>query len=150
MKSYVIHAEQVEPRWIAVVQRHAAAADFSSVIPSACGEVWNFIRSNNIPHLGLNLVIYKSHREQECGVIVPQPFPSEGNVTCSTTPTGLAAWTEHWGPYDRLGEANDAILLWCKSNNHEPAGASWEVYDHWNDDPAKLRTWVYFLLKTDS
>ena len=29
----------------------------------------------------------------------------------------------------------------------EPAGVNWEVYGDWDDDPAKRRTDVYFLLQ---
>ena len=55
--------------------------------------------------------------------------------------------TTHVGDYGRLGEANAAILEWCRANGRKHAGPSWEVYGHWNDDPAKLRTEVYYLLE---
>ena len=60
-----------------------------------------------------------------------------------TTPSGLAAMTTHHGDYGRMGEANAAILAWCKANNRTLAGPSWEVYGHWTADPAQLRTDVY-------
>ena len=48
----------------------------------------------------------------------------------------------------RLGEANAAIIAWCRANDRLRAGPSWEIYGHWNDDPAMLSTEVYYLLKT--
>ena len=47
----------------------------------------------------------------------------------------------------RLGEANRAIHAWCRANGRQTAGPSWEVYGHWNPDPAQLRTEVYHLLQ---
>jgi effector-binding domain-containing protein len=84
----------------------------------------------------------------EVGVQVPGPFDSPGPVVCSATPGGTAARAVHVGPYDRLGEAHDAIREWCKQNNHPIAGPFWEVYGHWNDNPNQLRTDVYYLLKS--
>jgi hypothetical protein len=46
-----------------------------------------------------------------------------------------------------LGEANEAILAWCRAHDRRRAGPSWEVYGHWHEDPAKLRTEVYYLLQ---
>jgi effector-binding domain-containing protein len=63
------------------------------------------------------------------------------------TPHGVAAMTTHVGDYGRLGEANAAILAWCRATHRPPAGPSWEVYGHWNADPAQLRTEVYYLLQ---
>jgi len=36
---------------------------------------------------------------------------------------------------------------WCAANGESPAGANWEVYGDWADDPAQRRTEVFYLLK---
>jgi effector-binding domain-containing protein len=59
-----------------------------------------------------------------------------------------AAMTTHHGDYGRMSEANAAILAWCRANGRLRAGPSWEVYGHWHEDPAQLRTEVYYLLQT--
>ena len=82
----------------------------------------------------------------ECGVLVRHPFAA-GPVLCSATPGGTVATTIHHGPYDRLGEAHRAIVEWCAVRL---AGPNWEIYDHWNADPAQLRTDAFFLLENDS
>jgi effector-binding domain-containing protein len=64
------------------------------------------------------------------------------------TPHGVAAMTTHYGDYGRLGEANAAILSWCRANDRLRAGPSWEVYGHWHADPAQLRTEIYYLLQS--
>jgi hypothetical protein len=55
--------------------------------------------------------------------------------------------TTHYGDYGRLGEANSAIHAWCRANQRPLAGPSWEVYGHWQEEPALLRTDVYYLLQ---
>jgi hypothetical protein len=55
--------------------------------------------------------------------------------------------TAHLGPYNRLGEAHAAIRKWCADHGHALTGVSWEIYGHWTDDPAQLRTDVFYLLR---
>ena len=55
--------------------------------------------------------------------------------------------TTHLGDYGRLREANAAILAWCRANDRLRAGPSWEVYGHWQTDPAQLHTEVCYLLQ---
>jgi effector-binding domain-containing protein len=71
-------------------------------------------------------------------------------VICSSTPAGLVATAVHLGPYNRLGEAHAAVHKWCADHGHVLAGPSWELYGHWTDDPAQLRTDVFWLLRGDS
>jgi effector-binding domain-containing protein len=83
----------------------------------------------------------------ECGVEVSQPFDGNDRVVCSSTPGGLVATTVHLGPYHRLGEAHEAVLQWYSKQKLALAGPFWELYGHWTDDPAKLRTDVFYLLQ---
>jgi effector-binding domain-containing protein len=145
--SYEIQIERVEPRVIAAVRRRASMQELATVIPQACGEVWEFIRATKIPHVGLNIAVYLDmEMTLECGVIVLQTFAGTGSVICSATPGGRVAAAAHFGPYNRLVDAHRAIRTWCAGHGHAIAGPNWEIYDHWNDDPTKLRTDVFYLL----
>jgi effector-binding domain-containing protein len=92
---------------------------------------------------GLNIVLYPGdvagEFEIECGVEVE----SGGN---SSTPAGIIATTVHLGPYNQMAPAHKAIHQWARENARKFAGPSWEVYGHWSDDPAKLRTDIFYLL----
>jgi effector-binding domain-containing protein len=132
----------------AVVRRRASQGELASVVPQACGEVWEFIRSSHLPHPGRNLALYLDGEiHLECGVEVFQPFAGNDRVSCSSTPAGMVATTAHLGPYNRLYEAHGAILRWCSDQGHALAGPNWEVYGHWDDDPSQLRTDVFYLLQ---
>lgn len=147
---YLVQVEQVESQMTAVVRRRADLIELTRVVPQACGEVWAFIRSSHLPHPGRNLALYLDDEiNLEVGVEVFQPFDGAEQVICSRTPDGTVATTVHMGPYHRLPAAHSAIRKWCAEQGFSLAGPNWEVYGHWDDDPAKLRTDVYYLLPFD-
>lgn len=147
---YQVRVEQVEPRLTAVIRLRVAQKELSIVVPQACGEVWAFVRANNVPRPGRHLALYLDcEMNIEVGVEVFQAFTGNDRVVCSSTPAGLVATAAHFGPYAQLGEAHDAVHKWCADHGHALAGPSWEVYGHWTDDPAQLRTDVFWLLKTE-
>jgi len=100
---------------------------------------------------GQNIFIYRAATADELTVDfcvgVTAPFTAVGPVEPLETPHGIAAMATHVGDYGRLGEANAAILAWCRANGRLRAGPSWEVYGHWHADPSRLRTEVYYLLQ---
>ena len=92
----------------------------------------------------LNIVFYPGtgadgELDIACGVQVAKG----GNAS---TPAGTVATVVYWGPYDRMRPAHGAIHAWARDNNRPLAGPSWEVYGHWSDDPAQLRTDICYLL----
>jgi effector-binding domain-containing protein len=80
------------------------------------------------------------------GVQVARPFERVGDVHCIETPAGEVALTVRIGPYDRLGDAHNAIHAWCAANNRKIGQASWELYGDWSNDPALLETTIKYLL----
>ena len=62
-------------------------------------------------------------------------------------PFGEVAVAAHYGDYADLAAAYTALEQWCTANGRHQAGTRWEVYGDWDDDPAKRRTDVYFLLQ---
>jgi effector-binding domain-containing protein len=148
---YQVELERVVPHTTAVLRLQATIPELPTVIPPACGEVSGFIRSSGIPHPGRNVAVYLDNvMNIEVGVEVARPFAGNERVVCSSTPAGLTAKAVHMGPYHLLMHAHVAVKKWCLDHGHALAGPSWEVYGHWNDDPAKLRTDVFWLLKEPS
>jgi GyrI-like small molecule binding protein len=114
-------------------------------------QVYAAARAGAVSLDGQNIFIYRAATGDELTVDfcvgVAAPFAAVGAVLPLETPSGVAAMTTHHGDYGRLGEANAAILAWCRANDRVRAGPSWEVYGHWHADPAQLRTDVYYLLQ---
>jgi effector-binding domain-containing protein len=82
----------------------------------------------------------------EIGVEVSDGFTGAGHVVRSSTPAGKVATMAHFGPYAGLSAAHAAIQSWCRAAGHRLAGPNWEIYGHWTDDPAALRTDIFYLL----
>jgi len=141
-------------RPLAVVRRRVRPQEFAKVIPEACGIVWNALKAQNIKGAGRHVTVYLPDGSLEVGVELERPIENVaalGEVVASSLPTGSAAAAVHFGPYQHLRSAHDAIRDWCSRNGHALAGTHWEIYGHWldewNRDPSKIRTDVYYLLK---
>ena len=130
-----------------VVRRTAPQSQLSRVVPDACGVVWNFIRTHEVTPRGRNVAVYLNGKiDMEIGVEVCAHAAGESEVILSATPAGTAATATHWGDYRALHLAHDAIRDWCTANQYTPTGPSWEIYGHMGDDPAKVRTDVFYLV----
>jgi hypothetical protein len=135
---------------LSVVRRRAKQGALSTVVPQACGTVWNVIREQKAPGAGRHVAVYlgasaDGELDLEVGVEMPNPL-THGEVVASRTPSGRVAHAAHIGAYSRLGEALKAICDHCSTHGLALAGPSWEVYGHWTDDESKLRTDVFYLL----
>jgi len=64
-----------------------------------------------------------------------------------SAPPGEVATTAHYGDYSGVAGAYAALEQWRAGDGRRPAGVNWEVYGDWDDDPAKRRTGVCFLLE---
>jgi effector-binding domain-containing protein len=152
---YDVRIEQVEPRPLMVVRRRVEKRELSKVVPECCGLVWNVVRAQKIAGAGRHVAVYLDcEMNVEVGVELETPIAETyGEVVGSATPGGRVATVAHFGPYQGLGKANEAIRAFCAACGLELAGPSWEVYGHWveewNKDPSKIRTDVFYLVKGD-
>ncbi len=151
---YQVRLEQHHGQPLAVVRRRATSQELAKVVPEACGIVWGVVRAQKVEGAGRHVAVYLDGQiNLEVGVELDAPYAGYGEVVGSRTPTGPVATTTHYGPYGKLREAHEAILLWCANNGHAVAGPNWEVYGHWmddwNTDPSKICTDVFHLLVAD-
>jgi effector-binding domain-containing protein len=147
----LVSVVRLEPTFIAAVRHRTTFAALPRDIRSYFDVVYAAVRDGAVKPSGHNVAIYRNASDQgvdvECGVHVATKFMDIGPVECRELPRGEAATTVHWGPYERLGEAHDRVASWALENGRVRAGVVWEVYGDWNDDPAKVRTDIYHLLK---
>jgi effector-binding domain-containing protein len=153
---YEVVTSEVLPRPLAAVRTTVKLADLSVQIGSLLGEVWQFLANNKVRSTGHNVAIYLSSSgsgpdltlDAWFGVEVHETIPASDRVVAVSTPAGRAASVVHWGDYARMHDAYEALESWCDANGHKPARTKWEVYGDWNDDWAKVRTDVFFLLES--
>jgi effector-binding domain-containing protein len=150
--TYQISVETVQAELVAAVRAQATIGGIAQAWKPALDQVWAFLRTNGSLRPGHNLFLYHhpDHRDEpmdiDFGVQVSQRFEPKGNVRCIETPAGEVASTLHIGPYDRMGDAHNAIHAWCSANARKTGQASWEIYGDWTDDPARLETTIKYLL----
>lgn len=128
-------------RPVADVRAHVPRGRVAQEFGRYLDQVYAAARTGAVALDGQNIFVDRAATAGELTVDfcvgVSAPFGAVGAVTPLETPSGLAAMTTHYGEYGRLGEANAAIVAWCRANDRVRAGPSWEVYGHWHADPAK-------------
>jgi effector-binding domain-containing protein len=144
---YTITVHDVSPQWIAAASGRAKDGQVSSTMLGLLGRVWAFVKRSGMKTDGQNVAIYRNGRI-EAGARVYEKFEGDHEISCVATPSGPAAMTIHMGPYEQLNLPHAAIREWCAANGRELEGTNWEIYGHHDDDPAKRRTDVYYLLRS--
>ena len=147
--AYEVRTEWAEPRQLAAIHTVTTQQRLSTDIPLLVGKIWPVLRAQGA-RTGHNVVIYRGSPAAlaiDAGVEVFTEFTGHGEIQPVSTPAGEVATTAHFGDYAKMAPAYAALEHWWTSNGRLPAGVSWEVYGDWDDDPAKVRTDIYFLLR---
>lgn len=145
-----VRVVQVAPHPIAAVRATAIAPNkLGETIMASLDKVWPLIRGRGL-EFGHNVVLYRMSPppwDLEIGVETPEPIAPEGDVVASETPRGRAVTVAYYGPYSGLTEAHQAIHAHCRDNGLKFGAWNWELYGDHDDDPAKLRTDVFYLIE---
>jgi effector-binding domain-containing protein len=145
--TYTVAVKQVESQPLAVVRRQANSQSLSTVVPAACGLVWDALKAANLQG-GRHVAMYWDDQiNLEIGTEIDSSFAGTADVVRSETPAGRVLTTVHFGSYERLVDAHKAIRDRANQNHELLAGPNWEVYGHWTDDLSQLCTDVFYLLK---
>jgi effector-binding domain-containing protein len=151
LEQYEVREATVAARSVAGVRAQVPRGCVAQEFKRYLDQVYAAARAGAVALDGQNIFIYREatadHLTVDFCVGAKKPFAATGAVLPLVTPHGVVATTTHRGDYGGIGQANDAILAWCRSHNRALAGPSWEVYGHWHDDPAQLTTDVYYLLR---
>jgi effector-binding domain-containing protein len=149
--TYTVELQQVTPRALAAVRDRMPVREVPARFMPLLDQVYAAARAHAIPLDGQNVFVYRDdasgRMDVAFGVGVRAPFAPVGRVEPVEVPGGTVATTTHWGDYAGLGAAHDAVVAWCRAEGRALAGVAWEVYGHWDDDPAKRRTDIFQLLR---
>jgi effector-binding domain-containing protein len=148
--SYQVTIADVAARPTAVVQATTTWTEFPTLWKVLLDEVWACLHACGIRSGCRNVMLYRDDVPHvEVGVELRQPCALTGRVVASVLPAGQVAFAVHRGPYAGLGAAHQAVLEWCARHSHRTAGPRWEIYGPHDDDPAKVWTEVYYLLRSE-
>ena len=146
-----VRPQRVDAAPLLVVRRRGAPFELASIVPAACGLVWDTLRARGLRG-GRHVAVYLNDAiDIEVGVEFDGAWDdAPGEVIRSSTPAGLVATTTWFGPYAGLRHAYAAIREWAAANGHRLAAQRWEVYGHWDpawdDDPSRIRTDVFWAI----
>ena len=151
VSEYSVSLQVARSRAIAAVRARLPVGRVGALFANYLNQVYAAAKEGIVQLDGQNIFVYHDagqpgELDVEFGVGVTAPFSSAGPVQYSELPVGEVATTTHWRDYALAG-AHDAVAAWCRSHNRALSGTSWEVYGHWSDDPAKVRTDIYYLLR---
>ena len=141
---------QAHPRALAAVRASTSHQQLGADIVRLLDMVWPVLHERGVA-TGHNVVVYYGREGGtmtiDAGVEAFTDFNGCGKVRSVSTPPGEVATTAHDGDYSGMARAYAALEQWCAGHGRRPAGVNWEVYGDWDDDPAKRRTDIYFLLE---
>jgi len=151
MVAYSISREDVAQRHLAVVRDRRRWTELGGQLIPLLDRVYSVVRAGGVKQSGHNVFLFRDGTRDgvtvEIGVEVAVPFDEVEGVTHSVTPSGSVASTVHMGAYAGLGDAHESIADWCRQHELVRAGVWWEVYGDWHEDPERMRTDVFHLLR---
>ena len=145
---YQVRVIEVAARPTAVVPATTTWKKFPTLWKDLLDEVWTCLHAGGVYRGCPNVMLYLDDTPQvEVGVELRVPCVLTGRVVASALPEGPAAMTIHRGSYAGLAAAHWAVLDWCAAQGRQTAGPRWEIYGPHNDDPGKVWTELYYLLR---
>ena len=147
--------ERIEQTWqpTLVVRARTPVERISEVLGPAWGAIMAHAGTLGATPSGPPFVGYHNmdmrDLDLEIGLPFAEPVAGEGDVEPSEIPAGPALATMHVGPYDRIGEAYDALQAWLSEHGHVPAGPAYEHYlnDPHEVAPDELRTRIVWPMR---
>ena len=154
LATHTVKLTTAKARPTAVVAQATTWGEFPRLWGRLLDEVYAVLRDGEAPDATRqarprwqNVMLYKDDVPNvEVGVLASGPFATNGRVVPSVLPAGEVAMTVHRGPYSELDRAHRAVRDWCAARGRQLAGARWEIYGHWREDPRELETEVCYLL----
>ena len=140
---YKITRQELAAQPVLVVRRRVRRAEIAAAIGAALPKVFLHAQQR-----GLAIAGYPITRYLETSVgFVTFETGMRVEILAETLPSGPAAATIHFGPYDQLQDAYAAVEEWIAANGFRQNGAPWEAYlndpaDHPN--PQDWKTEVYW------
>ncbi|HEX5997467.1 MAG TPA: GyrI-like domain-containing protein [Jiangellales bacterium] len=133
-------------QYTAVVRGEMAPEDMAGWLSNAYHSVDEYLRRVHVSPNGPPFARYAFLQgvvAVEAGFPVPCEIARQGAVEPSTLPDGPAAVTTHFGRYEDLTMAYEAVHRWLDDHGLVPAGPHWEIY--YTDpvaepDPSRWRT----------
>jgi len=129
---YEVKIETIKAQPTMTIRFRARHDELSKKYGEVFGKLFGYVTSKGGEFSGAPFGRYHSMTEEEveveAGLPVAKVIEGKGEIKASELPGGKVATTIHLGPYEKLGEAHEAIQAWASKNGHKPSGGVWEYY----------------------
>jgi predicted transcriptional regulator YdeE len=152
--AYEVAVETVEARRLVALGVRATKDALPIVIPRAFDTLYGALSGATGAVLGQNMAYYPDGKGLltddgtiiYVGVEAKSFFMLPKDLVAEETPSGVAACVTHWGAYNKLPEAHQALHSHCAQKGFQITGVNWEIYGAWSDDISQVRTDIYYEL----
>ncbi|MFW6174480.1 MAG: GyrI-like domain-containing protein [Chloroflexota bacterium] len=123
---------EAEPQPALAMRRSARSTEVAQALSEALPAAWQHARDRGIqlagPPFTRFLDMEEDRLELQAGFPTFEHPTGSGKVDAIVLPGGQILTALHYGPYEDLNYAYEAMLEWMEENGKEPAGTPWEVY----------------------
>jgi effector-binding domain-containing protein len=150
---YDIQIESEQGRHLAVRRFDATPEEMGAQMGAAFGGVATYLRRIGVPVSGPAMSCYEMEGDDfhvASGFVVTGPFEEGDGVEHLQLPVREVVTTTHVGPYEKLGEAYDALKEWARGEGRavDEDTMMWEEYlDGPQTPPEQTRTVVHWPLR---
>mgnify|MGYP006291691581 CR=1 FL=1 len=152
--TYEISERQVDETPVLSIRERVPTEGIQRSIGTFLREVWQVIEAAGHHPAGPPFTRYHEIGDGEvlleAGLPVPAELEGEGRVETEKLPGGEAIATDHYGPYEELPAAAEALAAWAEEHGRTRAGPNWEIYrtdPGDEEDPADWHTEVFMPLE---
>jgi effector-binding domain-containing protein len=144
--TYEVTSREMERQHTAVARGEMPVGEMSMWLPEAYHAVFDHLQRAGVDAVGPPFARFTFLGETvavEAGAPVATEAAGDDRVEPSALPSGPVAVTTHYGRYEDVGNALDAVTGWLGVRGLEPAGPHWEVYftdPNAEPDPGRWRT----------
>ena len=147
---YTCDLTQSSPVNIAVAEIRAPMMEVPSHIPTLLEKVAGYLTDNGYAP-GLCYVVYDDFAagtmRMRAGFTIADEAVESDDISVMNLEATTTAHTVHYGPYDGIPAAHQAVREFCTNNNHSQQDLSWEIYTEWHEDESKLVTDVHVAIE---
>jgi effector-binding domain-containing protein len=147
---YECTIKRVQPQPTLSIRGRTSVGELPRTFGEYMREVWSHLEKSGQRPAGPPFTRYHAADDLEAidfeaGFIVGPGLAGAGRVQAGALPGGEVIATDHFGPYEHLPRAGEALDQWLVDNDRTAAGPNWEYC--WTDpgaepDPAKWHTEV--------
>ena len=133
------------------LRTRAAVGQLPQVLGQTFGAIMQYLGELGEQPVGMPFVAYYNMDMQnldiEIGFPVSRPLPDRGELKCGALPVGKIATTLHFGPYDSIAPAYEALTQFVQASGYPPTGVAYEIYfSDPSTPPEQIQTQIVFPL----